>query len=595
MLEVLQSGFLKALGWSLIDSLWQLGGLWLLYTLITRNGRKLTANQRHNLAFFSLALGAAWFLGTIVLHLVSGKPSVSLPVSSPEFLTIFSNALEPLLPVFSSGYLLMTAVLMIRLYRQFQYTRLISNQGLKKADPEIRVFLRQLAPGMGINKEIRVYLSSLIATPLTIGFWKPVILLPVALVNNLSIKQTEALILHELNHIQRNDFLLNLLLAFADILLFFNPFARSLKEIIQQEREHRCDDLVMQFSYDPTAYAEALLMLEKQRAEQSSVAMAATGTNKLLLLARVRRLLTGETLATPVSHRLLTVLTVAIIIAFTGLYQPGKTYLEEQILAGTTPSPVVPAEYPINGETLQPFEVQPVAQPPQTSTGQEITEPASGLPEDPGTDIGIEASVARILVSEKIGEYLLIKVDEATPAYVKSETTSDFTIKFDVATPPAPPEPASPEYPYVPSKSFEFYYNGDSASLRSDQVTGEATTADREAAVKAFYRDSNLTWTEVEKEVEAAADEVNVRRLEMELEKAMAEIDWKKLNEDRNTALNEAQLSVLKSKLEIAKILREKQAKLSLKPVRQSNNLSKQQLQTQRTKAVNKVKKIVSI
>lgn len=223
MTPVLQSAFLKALGWSLIDSLWQMGVVWVLYLAITRSGRKFTAEIRHNLAFLSLAAGSVWFVFTLVYNTVSGHLKTSSG-SSFGALGQVPERFELVLPWISMAYLAMAIILMVRLYRQLAYTGKLATRGLRKADPEIRVFLQQLAGQMGIKKDIRVWISDFVETPLTVGFWKPVILLPVSIVNNLSVKQTESIILHELYHIQRNDFLMNLLIAVADIILFFNFF-----------------------------------------------------------------------------------------------------------------------------------------------------------------------------------------------------------------------------------------------------------------------------------------------------------------------------------------------------------------------------------
>ena len=295
---VLQSAFLKALGWSLIDSLWQMGVVWLIYLAITRSGKRFNAELRHNLALLSLAAGSGWFMFSLIYNTFSGRPGTVAGFSNIP--GEFPDKLELILPWLSVAYLVVATILAIRLYKQLSYTKTLSTKGLRKADPEIRVFLQHLAAQMGLKKEIRVWISELVETPLTVGFWKLVILLPVSIINNLSLKQTESIILHELYHIQRNDFLMNLLIAVADIVLFFNPFARFFKDVIQREREHRCDDIVVQFRYDATLYAQALLILEKQRPGSNhhhKISLAATGDKKMLLLARVKRLLTGETVA----------------------------------------------------------------------------------------------------------------------------------------------------------------------------------------------------------------------------------------------------------------------------------------------------------
>jgi hypothetical protein len=112
------------------------------------------------------------------------------------------------------------------------------------------------------------------------------------MVNNLSLQQVETILLHELAHIKRYDYLLHLGVTIIEMLFFFNPFVRWLIRDIKKEREHRCDDVVMQFRYDPHTYVSALLSLATNgRDRQQQLALAAAGGSDQLLLQRVRRIL----------------------------------------------------------------------------------------------------------------------------------------------------------------------------------------------------------------------------------------------------------------------------------------------------------------
>src|SRR5829696_7389253 len=103
-----QSAFLKALGWSLLDSFWQVGILWLLYVVLTHNGKKFQSTQRHSLALLSLAAGSLWFLVTLILHFnqLANASSVTIYVdsnissdtNSGQSVTSFIGVLEPVLP-----------------------------------------------------------------------------------------------------------------------------------------------------------------------------------------------------------------------------------------------------------------------------------------------------------------------------------------------------------------------------------------------------------------------------------------------------------------------------------------------------------------
>jgi hypothetical protein len=118
-----------------------------------------------------------------------------------------------------------------------------------------------------------------------------VILLPLAICSNLTTAQVEAILIHELAHIRRNDFLLNLVVTLLEGLFFFNPFVRRLIADLRKEREHCCDDQVLQFCYDPHSYVSALLAVASSD-RQTALAMAATGgSNDQLLLQRAKRIL----------------------------------------------------------------------------------------------------------------------------------------------------------------------------------------------------------------------------------------------------------------------------------------------------------------
>ena len=127
--------------------------------------------------------------------------------------------------------------------------------------------------------------------PTVIGWLKPVVLLPASALAALSPQQLEAILAHELAHIRRHDYLVNLLQTLVETLLFYHPAVWWLSRRIRIERENCCDDLAVSLCGDPVAYANALADLESLRSETAPthhIAMAATGG---ALLQRVRRLL----------------------------------------------------------------------------------------------------------------------------------------------------------------------------------------------------------------------------------------------------------------------------------------------------------------
>jgi len=273
-----QNLFLQALGWATLNSIWQMGLLWGLY-VGAQHLTKLSAARKYNLSLLSLALGLVWFAVTFLNYYSSGaigtlsNTSHSAAPTSATWSVILSSA--------SITYLLLLVFPAIRLVQNYRFVGKLKTVGLQKTDLHYRLFVQKVALRLGIKKEVHVYLSSLVHSPVTIGYVKPIILLPVAALNHLSIEQTEAILLHELAHIRRSDFLINLIVNLIHTLFYYNPFVRLFVAAIDTEREKCCDETVLQFEYDKVSYATALLTLEKNAAAPV-LAIGAAGKNHLL-------------------------------------------------------------------------------------------------------------------------------------------------------------------------------------------------------------------------------------------------------------------------------------------------------------------------
>src|SRR5207248_3598485 len=147
---------------------------------------------------------------------------------------------------------------------------------------------RRIAYRLGLHAAAHVVESALVDVPTVVGWLRPAIILPVAAIAALSPAQVEAILAHELAHIRRHDYAVNLLQTIAETLLFYHPAVWWLSRRIRAEREHCCDDLAVSLCGDPIAYASALADLESLRSSDHRFAMAATGGS---LLHRVRRLI----------------------------------------------------------------------------------------------------------------------------------------------------------------------------------------------------------------------------------------------------------------------------------------------------------------
>ncbi len=286
-----QHYFLPALGWAVINSVWQVGCLWVIYQLVIITDKKLPALVKYHLGLLFLFASFSWFLATLLQNyrLLIATPSNN-SILLNDYISSKLLLLNKMLPLLGSVYLLLLSYHLLRFVKAFINSIYLERNGLSKAPLDIRLFVNKTALHVGITKKINIWLSAAIDVPCVTGIIKPLILLPLAIVNQLTPTQIEAIVLHEIAHIRRNDLLVNLLETVVMMVLFFNPFALLLHQSIKRERENCCDDWVLNFKFDQHDYARALIILEEQR-QLRQPALTLTATNgKKLLLHRIKRL-----------------------------------------------------------------------------------------------------------------------------------------------------------------------------------------------------------------------------------------------------------------------------------------------------------------
>ena len=300
MSEVTHSAFLHALGYAIINTLWQFALLWLIYVSINTLF-KLSSHHKYSAGLVLQFMGFIWFTITFTFYfsqfsrfdIYSSIHQNSLLIANAatvrENLFIWIIQSEKLLPYLSISYLAFLIFLSCKWIRAYNYTQAIKTKGLYRIEAAWRIFVKQLSTQLGIKREVKIYLSEMVRTPLTIGFFKPLILLPLASINHLNTHQMEAVIMHELAHIKRYDYLFNLFLALVEVTLFFNPFMLLISKHIKRERENCCDDWVLQYQYNATSYACALLQIVTS--QSSPVLAMKAAEDKHVLLNRIRRMI----------------------------------------------------------------------------------------------------------------------------------------------------------------------------------------------------------------------------------------------------------------------------------------------------------------
>lgn len=316
----------QALGWTLIHFIWQGALIAILYAAASVSLRRFTANVRYAAACFGMLLMLIAPLTTICLMTVDAEQSqagnvmseVSTPVQPSEPVSAASvdqalsasdlsgapppaqplpiihwakerlpQAMPWLLALWFAGVLLLSlrfagGLVMIR-----RLKRIDTSDDLQSWEQRLAVLCRRLR----VSRPVRLCESALIEVPTVAGWLRPVILLPAAALTGLDTRQLEALLAHELAHIRRYDYLVNLGQTIIETLFFYHPAVWWLSAQVRQEREHCCDDLAVAACGDVLTYARALTALEQLRGSEVQLAVAATGGS---LLVRIQRLLRGR-------------------------------------------------------------------------------------------------------------------------------------------------------------------------------------------------------------------------------------------------------------------------------------------------------------
>jgi uncharacterized protein (TIGR03435 family) len=319
----------QALSTALVDLVWQglLVGLLLWLALAALRNR--SANARYAVSCVALLALAVLPMITIAALLdASGGAPLGLPTSpaSPAppalampqtMLQIWMMPATPrmawldqvqlwALPIWSIGVLLFSIRLAWACVHAFALRR-----GAAPSDEPVVAAVADLASRIGIARPVRVFVSTLADGPSVIGWLRPAILLPPAAAMGLTPTQLEAVLAHELAHIKRHDYLVNMLQVVAETLFFYHPVVWWTSKQIRTERELCCDDIAVRSCGDAVAYARALTTLARQRLTAvPQLSMAATGG---ALKYRVQRLLgTTPREIRPASMPGIIVLSVAI-------------------------------------------------------------------------------------------------------------------------------------------------------------------------------------------------------------------------------------------------------------------------------------------
>lgn len=362
VIEYFGGDFVYALGWTLIHSIWQVGLVAVIVALFMMRidvrkssaryaiymGGILTAPILSMITFLRLYSGteAATTANTTVVannpYLSDAMTAMSGNIINPgtwdlviDFLRPGPHNLQYLVIIWFTGVLILSIRFMGGVWAIYR----LRDSASRDIPAEWKNRLSALSGSLGIRRIVQMAESARVTVPMTAGWLKPIILLPVGMLTNMSPAHVEMILLHELSHIRRHDYLMNVLQGLVEIVFFFHPAIWWLSDGARTEREHCCDDRVLSLKGDPLSYAKALHAAAaaiKPKGKLSGsllpkTGLAITGENGELL-ERIHRILNREMKNTIYSTRFTasTVMVVGLCLFLMLAPSPSKKTVDQQ-------------------------------------------------------------------------------------------------------------------------------------------------------------------------------------------------------------------------------------------------------------------------
>ena len=390
MLDVLQHPAATALAWTLIHFLWQgalLGAAAFAALHILRPERATTRYAISVATLGAMVAACAITFASVIREQplrseaaiartsVADAPAEAVPAAAEQLATdqraLSAAVLGPSTMSWRAdtidantraaiviAWLMGVAVMMIRLAGGWMLTRRLARRAAVAVSPAIELAARSIARRLNVRRTVSILESKLVKVPTLIGWLRPVILLPTAALSGLTPDQLRAVLAHELAHVRRHDYLVNLLQSVVETLLFYHPAAWWVSAQIRTEREHCCDDLAVEVCGDRLVYASALAELTALSGTRG-LALAATDGS---LVSRVRRILGGPR-STHESAPLWPLFALVLLVIGAASFSDDATDQAEPISAPAATSAVaVAAEHPSPAPVGKPLPIEtPVA------------------------------------------------------------------------------------------------------------------------------------------------------------------------------------------------------------------------------------------
>ncbi|HLW73736.1 MAG TPA: M56 family metallopeptidase, partial [Gammaproteobacteria bacterium] len=251
--SLLDSPLAYHLGWTLVHFLWQGLLVGAAYACVRPLLNGASPQARYSLSLGTLAILAALPVATFMylqaapvatptlIGVAEGMRSIATPVQ-PTFLGLLRQALHPLIPWTVPAWCAGVTLMALKSFVAWRRARILTRREAVPAPEVWQETLSRLALRVGVRVRIRLMVTAKVVVPCVVGWLKPVILLPPYAFTGLTALQLEMVLAHELSHIRRLDYLVNLMQVAVETLLFYHPVVRWISRDLRRERELCCDD-----------------------------------------------------------------------------------------------------------------------------------------------------------------------------------------------------------------------------------------------------------------------------------------------------------------------------------------------------------------
>ena len=312
VIQYIPEPFINALAWSVLHSFWQIFIIAIIWKVAMIMARKAPALIRQNLSIFALLTIPVVFLITFLrqYNIYKGAERIAflefegmelqsieaisslylLPRESNHFSQFFENFTPYIFWIYLAGIVILSIYFILSYSKVFRLKR----KQLQSPPQDWLQSIRKISEKTLGSEKVKVFLSPHVTIPVVAGFFKPVILFPLAVSASLTIREVEEILLHELYHIRCNDHYINALQYILEILFFYHPCTWWISRELRIHREAKVDEWVVKQTNSPLNYAQTLINLEENRKKVLQPALAASSSQNSLFI-RIKNIMHMKT------------------------------------------------------------------------------------------------------------------------------------------------------------------------------------------------------------------------------------------------------------------------------------------------------------